>query len=239
MRLLGKCPNCGADDSILSDPRESYKAMCGQCGEAWKDWLELTSSERRNGKQLIPVVIEVGQWEAGVTWPQSCELPCARLIVRTLNTALMVRFKLRACFAAEGGVEGWVMGEAIELRNFDGIIALWSEYRFDKNPACQKILKWYAEALRALLEEELVVDGKNFGRGAIAKLSPQDPLCEEKANSLLWFALRKKTGSKGFANAVLDRMKIKGGPDVAGLTDEQILQLYIPHPPPIRAVGSA
>lgn len=108
MRLLGKCPNCDADDSITtheesSNPKEWNKATCGQCGETWEDWLNLTFAEKRKGKQLIPVLVEVGRWGAQVVWPQNHNLPCARLIVSVLNTALMVRFKLRVCFATEGG----------------------------------------------------------------------------------------------------------------------------------------
>jgi len=234
MRLLGNCPNCGADDSILthenaSDSKEWSKATCGQCGGTWEDWLNLTfSSERQNGKQLIPVLVEVRQWGAEVAWPQSRDLPCARLIVSVLNTALMVRFKLRVCFATEGGIEGRVEGEPIELRNSYNKIGLWDDHHFEENPVCQKILNWYAGVLRALLEEELAFGDKNFGRGAIVKLSPQDPLYEEKAKDLLWLALCKKTGSKGFADAVFEQMRIElakplSGPYVAGLTDEQIV----------------
>lgn len=238
MRLLGKCPSCAADDSILihedaSDPKEWNKATCGQCGETWEDWLNLTFAERRNGKQLIPVLIEVGRWGAQVEWPQSRDLPCARLIVSVLNTALMVRFKLRVCFAAEGGIEGRVEGEPIELRNSYDKIGLFDDHHFEENPVCQKILNWYAGVLRMFLEEELVVGDKTFGRGAIVKLSPQDPLYEEKVKDLLWLAICKKTGSKGFANAVFEQMKIElakplSGPYVAGLTDEQIVQFFVP-----------
>lgn len=238
MRLLGKCPNCGADDSILthenaSDPKEWNKATCGQCGGTWENWLNLTFTERRNGKQLIPVLVEVGRWGAEVAWPQSRDMPCARLIVSVLNTALMVRFKLRVCFATEGGIEGRVEGESIELRNSYDKIGLWDDHHFEENPVCRKILEWYAGVLRALLEEELAVGDKNFGRGAIIKLSPQDPLYEEKAKDLLWLALCKKTGSKGFADAVFEQMKIElakplSGPYVAGLTDEQIVQFFVP-----------
>ena len=166
-------------------------------------------------------------------WPQSRDIPCARLIVSVLNTALMVRFKLRVCFATEGGIEGRVEGESIELRNSYDKIGLWDDHHFEENPVCRKILEWYAGVLRALLEEELAVGDKNFGRGAIIKLSPQDPLYEEKAKDLLWLALCKKTGSKGFADAVFERMKIElakplSGPYVAGLTDEQIVQFFVP-----------
>lgn len=238
MRLLGKCPNCSANDSILthdenaSDPKEWNKATCGKCGAAWENWLNLTFAERRNGKQLIPVLVEVGRWGAQVEWPQSRDLPCARLIISVLNTALMVRFKLQVCFATEGGIQGCVDGEPIELRNSYDQIGLYDDHHFEENPVCQKILNWYAEVLRILLEEELVVGDKNVGRGAIVKLSPQDPLYEEKAKDLLWLALCKKT-SKGFANAVFKRMKIElakplSGPYVAGLTDEQIIQFFVP-----------
>ena len=195
--------------------------------------MNLTFAERKNGKRLIPVLVEVGRWGAQVEWPHSHDLPCTRLIVSVLNTALMVRFKLRVCFATEGGIEGYVESEPIELRNSYGMIGLFDDNHFEENPVCQKILNWYAGVLRVLLEDELVVGGKTFGRGAIVKLSPQDPLYEEKAKGLLWLALCKKTGSKGFADAVFERMKIElakplRGPYVAGLTDEQIVQFFVP-----------
>lgn len=238
MRLLGKCPACGVDDSIstcedASDLKEWNKATCRQCGSSWEDWLNLTFAERQRGNQLIPVLVEVGHWGAEVVWPQSRNLPCARLIVSVLNTALMVQFKLRVCFATEGGIEGCVEGEPIELRNSYDKIGLWDDHHLEDNPVCQKILGWYAEILRTLLEEELVVGGKSFGRGAILKLSPQDPLYEEKAKELLWRALYKKTGSQGFAKAVFERVGVElahplSGPYVTGLTDEQIAQFFVP-----------
>lgn len=240
MRLLGRCSNCGADDSILtceivSNLKEWNKATCGQCGRSWEDWIGLVSDEERKRNRLIPVRIEVYQNSVEVVFPSIREIPCARLIASVLNTALMVRFKLRVCFATEGGMAGVFKREPIELRNLDNKIGLYDEHRFEENPVCQKILNWYAGVLRVLLEEELTVGDKSFGRGAILKLSPEDPLYEEKAKELLWFALYKKTGSRGFAKAVFERMKIElaqplSGPYIAGLTNEQIVRFFVPPP---------
>lgn len=237
MKLLGKCPNCGTEDSVFaSENLEKWnEATCRQCGQTWPRWLELTWDEKRQGNRLIPVEIEINRYGVMVSWPQMSEIPCARLIVSILNTALMVRFNLRTCFATEGGIQGIVEREPIELRNMYDRIGLSDDHHFEVNPVCQKILDWYARTLRILFEEELVFGNNNFGQGAILRLSPNDTLHEKKARDLLWLALWKKTGSRGFARAVFERMQLElaspfSGPYIAGLTDEQIIQFFVQPP---------
>lgn len=237
MRLLGKCPNCGTDDSVFAceDFERWSEATCRQCGQTWPKWLELTWNEKHKGNRLIPVEIEVNRYGAMVSWPQTREIPFARLIVSTLNTALMVRFKLKVCMATEGGIQGLIEKEPIELRNMYDQVGLSDDNHFDVNPICQKVIGWYAEALLVLFEEEIVFGDKSFGRGEILRLSPEDPHSEKKARELLWLALWKKTGSQGFAKAVFERMQLEAanpfsGPYVAGLTDEQVVQFFVQPP---------
>ena len=239
MRLLGKCPSCGAVDSIFTDEDASSwkgrkKASCNQCGKSWEDWLSLVSAEERKRGRLIPVRIEVYQNSVEVVFPSIREIPCARFIVSVLNTALMARFNLQVCFATEGGMEGVFRREPIELRNSGDMIGLWDEHRFPKNPVCQGILNWYADVLRLLFEDELIVDGKDFGRGEILKLAPDDSLYEERVKVLLWHALWKKAGNRRFANAVFERLKIElagtAGLYIAGLTSEDVVRFFVPPP---------
>lgn len=232
MRLLGICPKCDVEDLIVVESKKV--ARCGGCQQCWDDWLALNHEQNRRGNKLIPVCIEHWGQSVQLYWPQLSEITWAWLIATILNTALMVRFKLKVCLATEGGVKGFYKKESIELRNFDNQIGLYDEYQIKDSVSVTEILNWYENLLKVLVEKELVIDNKNFGRGAILKLS-SEPENKEKAKALLWLALCKKTGSKGFANEVFERLRVEqsnpfGGRYIAGLSDKDIAKFFVPPP---------
>lgn len=229
MRLLGKCPNCEAEDSVAThgnpkDPGSWTRVTCEACGEIWDDWFVLVF---RPGIEnpLIPVEIEVTKRGAWLEWPNPENIPFVRSLVMVLNTALTVHFGL------ESDVQGIVDDEVIELRNADGKVGLYDGCGLEENPACQRVLAWYAELLRILFEEELKIGDRSLGRGAMLKLNPEDPQCEEKARSLLYLAVLKKTGAEGFTRPVFNRIQRDLGmpialPPVAGLTPDEIIRFF-------------
>lgn len=237
MRLLGKCPNCGAEDSIVvkSVGKGFHNAtLCEGCNQQWPDWIILSSEEGRKGNKLIPVEV----WRIGrqvqLTGIPIYEISWGRLIVSVVNTALLVRFKLDVCLATEGGVQGRYRKEPIELRNCDSEIGLYDEYGLEDGKGGEEILNWYEALLRILFEEQMIVGDKNFGRGAILKLS-DTPENEKEVKKFLWVALYKKTGSKRFANSIFQRLELVkrnpfSGRYIAGLSDEDIAELFVPPP---------
>jgi len=235
VRILGPCPKCGTEDSIEADrdSRETWKeAACESCGQTWPDYFEL----RRAHEELTVVDVSVNQVCALVQSPYDLyERPFARLIVTVLNVAIMERFKLRTCFATEGGVQGRVDGHHLELRNGDCEVGLYleSDYYITDGPP-QEVLAWYGRLLEWLFQRELSVDGESFGRGAILKLDPEDSRYWQKTNTLLALALQAHTGSEGFAKAVFERVPVEasvlGANYVAGLTSEDVMRLFVPPP---------
>ena len=212
MRVLGVCPNCGAHDSIvaqegpLANREEWDKATCTVCRKQWKHWLNLVSEQRGMENELVPVLVSEHPEYAKVMWPSDAlRRPFGRLIVKVFNTALMVRFDLDVCFATEGGVQGIIGDESIELRNIYEEIGLFDYYGFKDGVASLEILPWYARMLRLLLEEELVVDDRNVGRGAILKISRDDQNGDAKAIGLLQSVLCEYGGEE-FAKEVFERL---------------------------------
>jgi len=234
MRLLGKCPKCGVEDLIIVEFKKV--ARCSGCQQCWNDWLALKFEQNRGGNKLIPVCIEHWGQSVQLYWPRFSEIVWARMITTILNTALMTRFKLEVCLSTEGGVKGFYKKESIELRNFDDQIGLYDEYQIKDSVGAIEILNWYEMFLKILVENELIVGNKNHGRGAILKLSG-DTANKEKAKKLLWLALYKKTGSKGFADKVFERLRVEqsnpfSGRYIAGLSNKDIVELFVS--PPLR-----
>jgi len=229
MRLLGRCPNCEAEDSVAtqespSDLKSCTQATCENCGDVWEDWTSLTLRSN-SGDPLIPVEIEVNHRGAWLETPDSRKIPHVRSLILVLNTALMVHFDLGPEIA------GVVDGETIELRNVDGNLGLYDGCGLEENPACQRVLAWYAELLRILFEEELRVGDKSLGRGMILKIDPSDPQCEEKIQGLLYLAIWRKTGAEEFARPVFDRIQRElampiSTSYIAGLTPDEIVRFF-------------
>lgn len=229
MRLLGKCPNCGTEDSITRGGKE---IICESCHLSWENWVNLCGAEEKKGNKLVVVDVESYPRSVKVWLAEYWDVPAIRFITSTLNTALMVRFNLNVCFSTEGGLEGKVGNGCVELRNHHRTIGLSSEF---DNLQSQRVLRWYGEALQLLFEEKLSFQDKDFGRGAILKLDPKDAEYAKKVKFFIWLALYKKARSKRFADDVFKRLDFElsqpaSGNYISGLTDEQIVEFFVPPP---------
>ncbi|MFH1162015.1 MAG: hypothetical protein V1696_01935 [Candidatus Jorgensenbacteria bacterium] len=144
----------------------------------------------------------------------------------------MARFKLKLCFLTEGGVSGTWRHESIELTNIsDGVsFGLFDDHQFPENPRCREVLRWYGELLYTLFLDELTIGGTTR-RGEILRLT-DDTSGADNAKILLYGAIKKKTGSEGFSKSVFskldDTLSCFGGMYLAGLSDEDIVRLYVP-----------
>lgn len=240
VRLLGFCPSCGATDSISNEGLRSTDGgvRCSECETCWglRDWLDRFAYQKE--PSLVPVEVSITRRTARVELFQVQPIPYFRIIVSVLNAALVTRFKIGVCFATEGGVQGtYKYGrnrEPIELQNISdsASFGLFDEHHFEHNPGCAKILKWYGELLYALFLDELEVNGKKLKRGEILRLRDDYSGDADNAKLLLYLAMRKKTGSEMFAKAVFTTLNEKlsslGGMYLAGLSDEDIVKLYVP-----------
>ena len=81
----------------------------------------------------VEVRISRGRHHVVLESPIRAQIPCESLITRVLNKALMILFELGPCGADEGGVEGIIRDEPIELRNLDDQIGLESDHPLEKN----------------------------------------------------------------------------------------------------------
>lgn len=241
MIILGKCPNCEAEDTIYApeavEGERNWDAVCcNACNAKWPDWLKLIEAERANGKRLIAVDVQESWSGAHVPFPLKEEIPFLLTIAQVANAALMLRFKLTTCFACEGGVEGKVPGGYVELQNDYDRLGLTDDcWRPDAEPRKHAPLAWYADFLRVLFMSPLRAFGKDFGRGAILKLDPQAPGAENDAKLLLWLALCKKTRRRKFADAVFARLLGRETSPVErlylrGPTNDDIVQFFVPPP---------
>lgn len=240
MRLMGRCPLCGAEDSfvVYSGEKIDDTVKCEGCGQKVNGELDLwafKSAEERKGNKLIGVSVEnyglhveLYVFGAGTT-----EIPHRRLIAEVLNTAMLLRFKLRVCFATEGGIQGFLRDGPVELRNLYHQFGLAeSEYRNSK--ASVRLLRWYEKLLRLLFEDDLRYGSHKYGRVALLKLSGE-PKDQSNAFILLWVALARQEG-RTFANRVFQELK-KGESSLmgtkrflAGLSDEDIANMFVPPP---------
>jgi hypothetical protein len=175
--------------------------------------------------------VEASIYGAAVDGPGIQHHPLRKLITSTLNTATMLRFGLTAAFLTEGGVEGKYKGMPVALLNLDRRLGLDIEEQC--LPGNAIVLGWYGELLKVLFWDELVVDGQSYGTTAILKLNPDDYVDELRAKLLLYLALKKKTGSQGFATEVFKKLDALDGFEslyIAGLSDEKVQRLYVPPP---------
>jgi len=241
MRILGKCPNCGSEDTIHDFWRltgkweDRNKVKCDACGKVWEDWLNLKGAEEAKGNKLIPVEVTRSKHQAEeygikLDWLEKREIPWCGMIISALNSALITRFNLDVCLATEGGVEGIYKGCYIELKNCDRELGLLVGNYYQKE-GLKEILDFYEEMLRYLFVKNFTVGKRNYRRGKILKLSEEGKDCK-KAQEIL-IAVLTKSGGEKFARKVLDKIqKIRRNPFavsyVKGLTNEEIAQLFVP-----------
>ena len=132
----------------------------------------------------VEVRISRGRHHVVLESPIRAQIPCESLITRVLNKALMILFELGPCGADEGGVEGIIRDEPIELRNLDDQIGLESDHPLEKNPECQKVLDTYERLLRQLFENEVRFVCVRYAPGAILETADL-----EEAGKILWLAV--------------------------------------------------
>lgn len=236
MRILGICPNCGGEDSLRGGTRHQPDAghvTCESCHREWPDWMTLIDELRRDGQQVYWVDV-AGSWPMVEVWHNRVDWPARRAVVCVLNAAIIEYFGLRVTFAAEGGVEGVVDDEPIELRNLDDKIGLFDEYQFPDHLVCRNILEWYSQLLRILFEDALIVNGHDLGRGRVLKLDPTDANFNRDVLHLLWLAMFVQTEQADFPGRVFARLEVLsrtlGGSYLAGLTPEEVVAFYVPPP---------
>jgi hypothetical protein len=210
MRLIGKCPTCGSDDSITHHTYTIQAVKCGHCATVWANYRTLVAHEAGYQRKLIPVRVEVSGPLVVVEEPEEYHLPFRRLVVEVLNTALALRFKLHYTMCVEGGLEGVYRGEYIALQNLNEKIGIMDETDCWDCPVHEQVLLWYADVLRILLGEQLYAGYVEAGLGTVLKLSPLDPLYQVKVERCLWKALVVKTGSVKFAELVFLRLSQAG-----------------------------
>lgn len=236
MRMFGACPNCQAVDTMRRGARHAADARqltCEACGRVWPDWLQLAAAERQAGRTLGWVDVE-GGWPIVRVWHDRIDWPGQRPVVRVTNAAVMEQFSLGVCFAAEGGIEGLVDGEPVELRNLESHIGLIDEYQLPDHRGCDRVLSWYAQLLRILFEDVRVINGQNLGAGRILKLDPTDPNYERDVLGLLWLAMFSQTNDADFPHRVFRRLeelnRTPAGMYLAGLTPSEVMAIYVPPP---------
>lgn len=249
MRLIGKCPNCGNEDTIRQfwkergDFKDYHKVKCDACEIIWEDWLSgLVFPEERKGNKLIPVEVKRNKYNekeygAGLAWPSKRDIPWSDLIISILNAALITRFNLDVCFATEGGVKGIYKRCYIELRNRDDKLGLYvedAEYR--QGGGLTETLDFYEKMLRYLFEEGFRLYGKEYRRGEILRI-PKDGDVNRVWEILS--AMLTKTRSKKFASRVVGEIAGVASnpfsrPYLRGLSDEEIAAFFVP--PPIKPI---
>jgi len=204
MTILGPCPNCGVEDSLLVI---NGGAACGNCRRIWTDWHYAVEVSGRNGARLIPVSVLTTKTSVGLELPAF--VSCEGLVEEVLRHALITNFHLHGC--ENRGVAGVMrMGGGFLPVRFYGrtdMLGIGDNQLFHDNDASQEVLVWYAKMLAILFRDELVVDGWSYGRGKILRLAREDPFYEEKTKFLLWLTLSLTRERKGerFATRVLAR----------------------------------
>lgn len=233
MRLLGKCPNCGNEDSIFTfwretgDSTEYNKVRCSNCKTVWKDWFDLIRQENVKGNKLIPVEIqrlrdESTSREDGIQllWPLRENIYWDDMIIMALNTALIIRFsnpnnkltdkfsrwnnELDVCLSSEGGVRGWYKGRLIELRNTLYNLGLYVTRDSQQGEGLKRILDFYHLMLQYLFEVGPESIGGQYRRGEILRLS-KDEKDFERARTIL-ISMLTRVKNKQFAEKVVDTM---------------------------------
>lgn len=240
LRLLGGCPACNTKDSIVEYPgssfEEVFRARCEGCATVWPNWRRLVREQEQGGHRLIPVEIErMGEYGGlRVVLPEN--IPHRNLTTSVFNAALIARFNLGVCFAAEGGVTGIYKGSYIGLINDDNL-GLWNEEQIGERGVVE-VLDFYQELVGLLLEKEFQVGKRYYRRGEILRL-PESKQTAEKAWEILTAILVKVRDRKFAWNVV--RKLVRDSADqlgvlhLRGLTDEEIMERFVP--PPLRLIN--
>lgn len=229
MRLLGKCPNCGREDTIFQFWKETGKGgdwpkvKCRSCETVWDNLHILITEEKKKGNKLIPMEIRRIEWGdkgCGVelAWPSKRDIPWCNMIVSTLNAALITRFtdpnatpqtsrssylnQLDVHLVAEGGVMGRYKGSYIELENIGDHLGLKQDY--NQGEGIRRVLRFYQIMLKYLFEVGPESVGGRYRRGEILRLS------RENDSERVWQILETMliyVKSEDFARKVVKKIK--------------------------------
>lgn len=239
LRLLGNCPACDAEDTIVKYRGDSFeewgRVRCESCAAVWPNWRRLVREQEPRGNKLIPVDIErtVTHGEVRVVFPK--EIPHLGLVSSVFNAALVAKFNLGVCFATEGGVQGMYKGSRIDLRNDGGNLGLWNEeMSCSQGPGVVKVLDFYRQLVGLLLEQDFTVGKRHYRRGEILRL-PKEEQTTERTLEILVAILVKASRSREFAEKVVRELVGNAGnpfsaPFLRGLTEEEIGRFFVPPP---------
>lgn len=202
----------------------------------------------QRGNQLSPDVrifhLRNRQIEFGVELlsPPKSEIPQSALVTSVLNAAMITEFGLGVCLAVEGGVEGRygrkckngeVKRTYVSLINGGDNLSLYVESDYSQGPDLTRVLKFYEKMLRLLFKEPLEDGEQKYRRGEILRLPK-----EEQTPDKIWGILRamlKKVGGKKFPQRVM-KFAVKNasnpfsGPYLRGLSNEEIVERFVPPP---------
>ncbi len=253
IKLLGPCPRCNLEDGISQLMREtkykssgfgtvrqgaySDKVQCKGCGTRWNSDSELIKEGKELGDSLISVnVHRMGNMGVVLDWPEKRDIPWANTIVGLLNTALMQKFGINACFAVEGGVEGMYGKNYVSFTNYHSKIGLSVECSWPAiisvSQSHKPILNFYEKMFRLLFEAKF---SDKYRRGEILRLDSKQNGAYSKFMSVIYDVM-SVAESKDFASLVFARAEKMArepfGSYVRGLTDEEIVESFVP--PPIK-----
>lgn len=189
---------------------------CAACGRESSHPVLLRLWQRLAGNPLVPVEVREAEshsvWVPGIT-PR--RYPYVRLMSHVLGVALEEEFR-GLHMDAEGMIVGVLRGTP-HRKNASCAERMAFAYCSEELElrACgyishaHKVLSWYAEALRVFLTEELKEGATSYGTGRILLLRAGERWAVQEANTLLWVALHQKTGSRVFANSVIEETKCR------------------------------
>jgi hypothetical protein len=239
--VIGPCPACKTttDEIVQSETRPNV-LVCGACRSAWDERHFMVSAVAAlPGAEWRIVKIRVNGLSVSAECFSGQPVPFSSQIQRTLNAALITRFKLRVSFGAEGGVEGKLKMRKpnlyVRLNNFPGLfggaVGLMDEFDGHPNPASSKVLKWAYDFL-GILFCEYIGGTKGHVKGAVLFLDEKDSEEKNELDFLLHRALDCK-GGRGFAKKVADTMRKFSKVEerhITGLSDKSIKEVFVVPP---------
>ena len=207
MRLLGECPNCGAEDNIFpqeldESSGDSDSMQCRACNKVWGDWSDLTNAD----KDLIPFESGILKSDesydgAEMTFPLGSQVPWIQKIRAILKAALMTSFDLKESLEWDDG------HESFRLIDMDDRLGLELVGKHSSSAQLDKVLSFYLEMIGYLFNVPLVdSDGESIPIGQILRLS-EEPENFKMFLEIVQLALARARGSE-FAQEVIEKANI-------------------------------
>ncbi len=184
-------------------------------------------NQEQERKPTLPLSIEITNDFTGVRLEgiRKDQIPHADLIQATMNASAMILFKLSPDFSVEGGLEGMYKGYPVQLRNWGGDVLGISEENNcfvgtgTNGKPIKRILNFYEQFLNLMFKKD-----KSF-------LKEPSLQTTEAVWTKLKDAMRRlgddTLPTKVMALLVKDE---EGRRFLRGLTDEEIVQSFVPPP---------